>query len=84
MDATYPLFHKEPARRKQNTTKSMGIFCGPSRGLWMRQADSLWHMKADENMSVLYRSRPMRARSLASGPMRVLHSELMYKQLSDS
>ena len=37
MEATYPLCHKEPARSKQKA---------PSRGLWMRQAGSLWHKRA--------------------------------------
>ena len=30
MEATYPLYHREPA----------------SRGLWMRRAGSVWHKRA--------------------------------------
>ena len=72
MEATYPLCHKEPARSKQSPFQRLVEGFGSDELVLygIRELAEQHH----ENISVLKRSRPMRARSRQSRPMRVLHS----------
>ena len=71
MEATYPLCHKEPASKILLRILLDAIS-------WLFMAEQ--HHK---NISVLDSSRPMRARSRPSRPMRVLHSGSRVKLRED-